>query len=105
MNQWSKLPTKQLRQNLKSIHNKAQREHPRIKEIRGRPPGAVACLEGFKATNECVDDFSKVNVPKITNDLVIAVNTLDILHYTVWAAAILTVLEFMWLIPCGETVR
>ena len=62
-------------------------------------------LEGFKLTNECVDDFSKVNVPKVTNDLTIAVNTLDILHYTIWTAAVVTILEFTWLIPCGETVR
>ena len=56
-------------------------------------------------TNECVDDFSKVNVPKITNDLTIAINTVDILHYTIWTAAVITILEFSLLIPCGETVR
>ena len=62
-------------------------------------------LEGFKSTNECVDEFSKVNVPKITNELTSAVSTLDILHYTIWTAAFITILEFTWLIPCGETVR
>ena len=62
-------------------------------------------MEGFKTTNECVDDLSKINVPKITNDLQNAVSTLDVLHYTIWACAIFTIFEFVWLIPCGETVR
>ena len=62
-------------------------------------------LEGFKATNECVDELSRVNVPKVSNDLLNAVNTITVLHYIIWACAILTIFEFIWMIPCGEAVR
>ena len=62
-------------------------------------------LDGFKATNGCVDELSKVNVPKVSNDLLNAVATLNTLHYIIWACAIVTILEFFWMIPCGETVR
>ena len=62
-------------------------------------------LQGFKLTNPCLDESSQLNVPMITNDLDNAIGTLEVLHYTIWACAIFTVLEFLWMIPCGEFVR
>ena len=62
-------------------------------------------LEGFKSTNECVDELSRVNVPKATNDLVNAGYMINLLYYVVMACVILTTFEFLWICPCGETVR
>ena len=62
-------------------------------------------LEGFKSTNECVDQLSQVNVPKASNDLLNAVYTINLLHYVIWTCVGLTIFEFLWICPCGETVR
>ena len=55
-------------------------------------------LDGFKATNGCVDPLTQVNVPKVSNDLINAVSTLNVLHYIIWACAIVTLLEFIWIV-------
>ena len=63
-------------------------------------------LENYKITNDCVDKYTRVNVVEVTEDLTKAVKILDALHYIIWACALITVFEFIWLIPCGsETIR
>ena len=63
-------------------------------------------LENYKVTNDCVDKYTRVNVNEVSADLTKAVKILDALHYIIWACAIITVVEFIWLIPCGsEMIR
>ena len=77
-----------------------------LEEERNQSLANLAELENYKITNDCVDKYTRVNVAEVSADLTNAVKILDALHYIIWACAIITVFEFIWLIPCGsETIR
>ena len=44
-------------------------------------------------------------MPKASNDLLNAVQMINLLYYITVACVTLTIFEFLWICPCGETVR